>query len=52
MTQLLILTSLAESNKDTILDNYQLIETLAISKEKSIEISESLRKSEAIEATV
>jgi dynein heavy chain len=44
-----ILTSLAESNQDTILDNEALIETLKTSKEKSIEIAHSLKKSEMIE---
>jgi len=47
-----ILTSLAESNQDTILDNEKLIETLKTSKEKSKEISISLKKSEKVEATV
>ena len=47
-----ILTSLAESNQDTILDNEQLIETLKTSKEKSKEISISLKKSERVEQTV
>lgn len=35
-----ILTSLAESNESTILDNVALIETLQTSKEKSVEITE------------
>jgi dynein heavy chain len=47
-----ILNSLAESNQDTILDNEMLIETLAISKEKSKEIAISLKKSELIGKTV
>ena len=47
-----ILTSLAESNQDTILDNEKLIETLKMSKEKSHEISHSLKKSERVEQTV
>ena len=51
-TQSSILNSLAESNQDTILDNEALIQTLKISKEKSIEIEESLLKSEQIEKTV
>lgn len=37
-----ILTSLAESNESTILDNVALIETLQTSKEKSVEITEQL----------
>jgi len=47
-----ILTSLAESNQDTILDNEKLIETLATSKEKSKEIAVSLKKSEMVGKTV
>ena len=47
-----ILTSLAESSQDTILDNEQLIETLKTSKEKSKEISTSLKRSEQVEKTV
>ena len=47
-----ILASLAESNQDTILDNEILIQTLQTSKTKSIEISQSLKRSEEIEQTV
>jgi len=37
-----ILTALADSNQDTILDNTDLIQSLKISKTKSQEIFESL----------
>jgi len=47
-----ILTALAESNQDTILDNTDLIQSLKISKKKSQEIFESLERSEEIEKTI
>ena len=47
-----ILTALAESNQDTILDNTDLIESLKISKTKSVEIEASLQRSEEIEKTI
>jgi dynein heavy chain, axonemal len=47
-----ILTALAESNADTILDNEPLIAALQISKTKSVEIADSLLRSEEVERTV
>ena len=47
-----ILSELAESSQDTILDNDQLIETLDVSKTKSTEISASLVAAKVVEATI
>lgn len=47
-----ILSSLAESSSDTILDNEHLIQTLQHSRIKSGAIAESLKRSEEVEQTV
>ena len=47
-----ILTELAESNADTILDNTVLIKTLEVCNKESILIGESVAEAEQVEITI
>lgn len=51
-TQSEILSALAESRQETILDNEVLILALQTSKSKSVEIADSLNRAEEVEKTV